>query len=131
MFYTYRQNNSGGVWHDCAKYVIIEADNSDEADRIAENHKDSPIYFDGCSLGHDCSCCGDRWHRSWENGTEKPTIYGEEIAFDQTEYEGDSVLIIRDRSVANDPTSRERRAVAADLLADAGFDDIAQHLRSI
>jgi hypothetical protein len=75
MFFTYYQNNSGGSFVG-PHFVIIEADSNSEADYIAENHPDSPIYFDGCENERDCECCGDRWYRTYDDGTEKPEIYG-------------------------------------------------------
>lgn len=72
-FFTYSQNNSGGVYYGPAQYVIIEADNADNADDIAREHD---IYFNGCATGMDCSCCGDRWSHQWEEGTDSPEIYG-------------------------------------------------------
>jgi len=72
-FYTFRQNNSFGKWIG-PQIIIIEADNHDEANELAQNHG---IYFDGCADGRDCSCCGDRWSMAWEHqGTEQPEIYG-------------------------------------------------------
>lgn len=81
MFFTYHQNNSGGGFdHDTEKgigyYVIIEANDSDESDRIAEN---IGLYFNGCDSGMDCECCGDRWGSAWEQ-TEVPSIYGEDVS---------------------------------------------------
>ena len=32
--------------------------------RLAE---DIGLYFDGVEQGMDCSCCGDRWYRAWED----------------------------------------------------------------
>ena len=96
-FYTYRQNNSGGFWCEPAKYVIVEAPSANVADAIAEDHG---VYFDGCDTGMDCPCCGDRWHRAWsDEGHDEPTIYGEVLPRDATEYKDDwggtdDVLII-------------------------------------
>jgi hypothetical protein len=78
MFYTYSQNNSGGTFdiNDLLSYfVIIEADSEREANEKAEN---IGIYFNGCSLGLDCSCCGDRWY--YPDKYEKPTIYGDDVS---------------------------------------------------
>lgn len=80
MFFTYRQNNSLGVFHaddKVAVYVIIEADGAKEADQRAQDW--AGIYFNGCDSGDDCPCCGDRWSEAWDDneGTEEPTIYGE------------------------------------------------------
>lgn len=77
MFYTYRQNNSGGRFiqdKSVAGYVIIEASNLGEAHDKAE---DVGIYFDGCDKGRDCPCCGDRWSR-YADAARKPKIYGKE-----------------------------------------------------
>jgi hypothetical protein len=79
MFYMYSQNNSGGKFiinESVGEYVIIEAKSPREADDIA---KVFGIYFDGCDNGIDCSCCGDRWYRSYDNGSEEPEIYGKTI----------------------------------------------------
>ena len=76
MFYMFRQNNSGGSFimdNDVDGYVIVEATNAEEANTIAQ---DKGIYFDGCSTGDDCSCCGDRWNAVDESdGEKKPMIY--------------------------------------------------------
>jgi hypothetical protein len=62
-FYEISQNNSGGsfVTNDklCHR-LFIEADSPEEATRIAE---DLGCYWDGCSNGMDCNCCGDRWYQ--------------------------------------------------------------------
>ena len=81
MFYTYRQNNSGGSFYindDVAQFVIIEADNAAEANERAEA---IGLYFDGVDKDLDCGCCGDRWVEAWsDEGSEEPMIYGEPIA---------------------------------------------------
>lgn len=61
-FYHFDQNNSGGSFReneDVTKHVFIEAHSAEEANLLADNFG---IYFDGCDMGVDCSCCGDRWH---------------------------------------------------------------------
>jgi hypothetical protein len=77
MFYEYNQNNSGGHFimdEDIAHFVIIEARSGEEADVIAER---IGIYFNGTDDdGPDCPCCGDRWHTSYGDGDEVPSIYG-------------------------------------------------------
>lgn len=76
MFYTYRQNNSGGYFRGPV-CVIIEADSAEEANFIAEEKAN--LYFDGHG---DCHCCGNRWHTARDTeGTEEPTLYGENILF--------------------------------------------------
>lgn len=78
MFYTFRQNNSGGEFeiNDSVKhYVIIEADSAKEANKIASKNTD--IYFNGVYKNIDCECCGDRWRKQGESdGTEVPMIDG-------------------------------------------------------
>ena len=64
MFYTYRQNNSYGVF-----------------DEKAEN---IGLYFDGVEKGRDCPCCGDRWHKAYSlgygiEGTKEPEIWGHSV----------------------------------------------------
>ena len=78
-FFTYRQNNSGGdfvVDDNVNVYTIIEANDSTEADMIAES---VGIYFNGCEDGLDCDCCGDRWGRAWDEGDAVPSHYGEPL----------------------------------------------------
>lgn len=80
MFYTFRQNNSGGslVKDDLvSEYVIIEANSHVEANDLAE---DIGIYFNGCASGRDCPCCGDRWYAHWSEHDAYviPAIYGED-----------------------------------------------------
>lgn len=76
MFFTYSQNNSHGVMHRndaVCDFVIIEADNAEEANDIAN---DNGIYFNGGFWGSDCDCCGDRWHDCCDyDGTDNPSIY--------------------------------------------------------
>ncbi len=74
MFYTFRQNNSGGSFvndENLKGYVIVEANSAGEANEIAES---IGIYFGGYG---DCPCCGDRWSMQWdgEEGTEIPSVY--------------------------------------------------------
>jgi hypothetical protein len=75
MFYTYRQNNSGGSFienESVGVWVIVEAHNMDMANKLAESYG---LYFDGA---RDCPCCGNRWSEQWddEDGHEQPQIYG-------------------------------------------------------
>ena len=77
-FFEYNQNNSGGEFvldetRGITHYVIIEALNSGQADSLAE---EIGLYFDGEG---DCPCCGDRWYPSYGDGTDIPTIYGEDV----------------------------------------------------
>jgi hypothetical protein len=92
-FYTFNQNNSGGVW-DGPQYVIIEADSADEANMTAMDHG---IYYDGVHHLNDCPCCGDRWYEvDDDDATDKPEIYGEDPA-EHTNYLGQpaDVKIVR------------------------------------
>lgn len=81
-FYEFSQNNSGGSFATDKKLchrLIIEANDEDEACRIAE---DLGVYFNGCEDGMDCPCCGDRWYRPSE--LSNPYRYG---AFSKKEAE--------------------------------------------
>jgi hypothetical protein len=71
QWYHYSQNNSGGSFTGPALDVYIQASNSNEADAIAE---DNELYFDGCSRGWDCSCCGDRWYPCYGEGEDSLDI---------------------------------------------------------
>ena len=81
-FYQFRQNNSGGSFdHSEADgigwLVVIEANSADHANQRAER---IGLYFDGCSDGIDCSCCGDRWYPANEqDACEVPSAYGEPL----------------------------------------------------
>lgn len=76
MFYTFRQNNTGGKFvsnDSVGTYVIIEAANAKQAVQRAE---EVGLYFDGDG---DCECCGNRWNVPWDDqdATEVPVVYGE------------------------------------------------------
>jgi len=73
MFYTFRQNNSGGSFDfdlekGISKYVIVEAQTEDEA---LSRATDIGLYFDGAG---DCPCCGDRWSAD-PDCNDVPTVY--------------------------------------------------------
>jgi hypothetical protein len=79
MFYTYRQNNSGGSFRvdknvGISVEVVIEARSHDEARDKAES---IGLYWDGCDSGLDCSCCGDRWYDSADESADPPHQPGE------------------------------------------------------
>ena len=83
MFFTFNQNNSGGRWIGPAKFVIIEAENAETANALAEV---KGLYFDGCGTMQDCSCCGDRWYRVDDcDGKNEPMIYGWIVNFSNVE----------------------------------------------
>lgn len=74
-WYEFDQNNSGGSFTTNDKLchrVWIEASTKNEAISKA---LDLGIYFDGCSIGNDCSCCGDRWHEPYGEATYYPYNY--------------------------------------------------------
>lgn len=88
-WYLFNQNNSGGRFERdlyVDERVFVQAYSAEEANEIAEG---LGIYFDGCSDGRDCSCCGDRWYPVWDNtqGLEVPTIYGDVLDTDCFEVE--------------------------------------------
>jgi hypothetical protein len=78
-FYTFNQNNSGGHFDiddktGISEFVFVEAHDEKEANERAES---IGIYFDGCSYGIDCDCCGDRWYPVDDlSGCVAPTIFG-------------------------------------------------------
>ena len=57
-YFKFRQNNSGGAFAG-TPLVFVQADNADDANRIAQDHG---VYFNGVADGVDCDCCGDRWY---------------------------------------------------------------------
>lgn len=68
-YYYYDQNNSGGHFHLTdslvgAHLVAIQAASAEEADYKAEC---LGIYFNGVADDRDCSCCGDRWYKTYES----------------------------------------------------------------
>jgi hypothetical protein len=78
MFFSFRQNNSGGIFHitdDVSIFVIIEADDYKEANVIALS---KGLYFDGF---RDCSCCGNRWdeNQGYDNGDTVPSVHGKPL----------------------------------------------------
>ena len=75
MFFTFYQNNSHGTWT-YYKYVIIEAEDADEANEMIINDKGYDyVYFD--KRPGDCTCCGPRWNKVTDfDATENPTING-------------------------------------------------------
>ena len=73
-YFTFDQNNTGGRYApDMPHYVIVKADNADEANIIAQRHG---VYFDD-NYDTDCPCCGTRWYRVTDaDATLVPMIYG-------------------------------------------------------
>ena len=95
MFYTFRQNNSGGVFAGPV-YVCVEADTLEEANSRGEDS--GFIYFDGVTDDRDCSCCGDRWTRAYfvDDFTESPTYCGKPLT--DVAY-GDYAIIYRNGTI--------------------------------
>lgn len=99
-WYEFRQNNSGGSFHiteNLSHFVLIQATNPRRANELAE---DVGIYFDGCSSGKDCNCCGDRWCKAdsamesfytyeWRMGIGIPTDYPNVLEYAQAVADGD------------------------------------------
>lgn len=91
MFYTYRQNNSGGYFiknEDVDVFVIVEGSGHEDiqrrANKIFKNHSEY------------CSCCGERWLTdiSWDNLDSKPMIYGESVyRVKDNYYKGNKAII--------------------------------------
>jgi hypothetical protein len=79
-FYEFRQNNSGGHFHEdeasgIGPSVIVEASSAEEANEKAQS---LGIYFDGVDDDTDCDCCGDRWYPVDEDdGKYVPSHYGD------------------------------------------------------
>lgn len=76
-YWTYVQNNSGGYFHeteDLGVYIIVEANDCKEADKIADKLTEE-------SSRDYCECCGLRWwiDSTEEDGKVEPTIYGKKI----------------------------------------------------
>ena len=77
--YSFRQNNSGGFFTGVetpdesigftkrdehfpeGQHLFIYAGSANEANELALGV--AGVYFNGITLGRDCSCCGDRWHK--------------------------------------------------------------------
>lgn len=77
QFFEFCQNNSGGGFtfdasSGISHIVIVEADDTQDAVDRAES---IGLYFNGCSTGQDCSCCGDRWYEPYGGGDEVPSHY--------------------------------------------------------
>jgi hypothetical protein len=84
-YFHFSQNNSGGSFdfseeQGLTHHVVIEAKDSQDANVTAIM---KGLYFDGCSQGMDCSCCGDRWSRVGEwgetNGDAEPMVYDQPV----------------------------------------------------
>lgn len=74
MFYTFRQNNSGGSFVGPV-LLCVECDSLDDANVQAERHG-----FQFGMVGS-CECCGPRWPTAYGVNflTETPTYYGDPL----------------------------------------------------
>lgn len=84
QWYEFGQNNSGGSFYvddRVTHRVYIQAFSNKEAVDKAES---LGIYFDGCSTGNDCSCCGDRWSEPW-SPVKFPIDWGKKKKFNTIE----------------------------------------------
>lgn len=70
MFYTFRQNNSGGSYLGPV-LLCVECDSLDDANVQAERHG---FQF---GMANSCPCCGPRWSCAYDQDslTETPTYY--------------------------------------------------------
>lgn len=76
-YYLFDQNNSGGDFitdDNLCHRMLIQAESQKQAEDFAFS---MGIYYDGCSMGVDCGCCGDRWHEPEE--ITFPYDYGEDL----------------------------------------------------
>lgn len=85
-FFHFSQNNSGGSFDfsesdGITHHVVIEAKDAEDANITAIG---KGLYFDGCDSGQDCSCCGDRWYRTSDDGSDAPCVYNHPLG---TKYE--------------------------------------------
>lgn len=92
-FFHFRQNNSGGIFKGPAQNVVVEAENAVDANKRVLDVEG--VYFDGCSEGVDCPCCGDRWFRQWsyEVGDDVPSTYGDPVVFGDGDGDGDVLVV--------------------------------------
>ena len=79
MFFTASQNNTYGRFtvnneEGVGHYIIIEADDYRTADRKL-------FEMEGVTNLGSCPCCGDRWYGVDEDGTDTPTVYGDDVVF--------------------------------------------------
>jgi hypothetical protein len=77
-FYEFNQNNSGGYFivnNLVSHTMFIEA--KDWCDAVSKA-EELGCYWNGVSAGLDCSCCGDRWNKPWdEEPMEFPIDFGD------------------------------------------------------
>jgi len=109
MYFEFHQNNSGGSFiiddeKGLGPRVWIEAESALIANAIAE---DKGIYFDGVAEGIDCACCGDRWHREWDDeGKALPEVSSYSYSWDDTVYihKADGTLVkVKENEASSSP----------------------------
>ena len=98
MFYSYLQNNPGGVDTGPARYVVIEADSPEQSDTFAEEHG---LYFNS---EFDCACCGPRWTSQTgylgDQGTEKLSdVYSYDFSYEEDNIPG-IMLVTREGGIS-------------------------------
>jgi hypothetical protein len=104
-FFTFSQNNSGGRFTGPAQYVVVQADDTDDANDIAQ---DNGVYFNGCSKGWDCDCCGDRWYACDDSdGDDSPSIHNTPVADYRSRYGADghptAAVVYKDGTTVTHP----------------------------
>lgn len=89
-FYKYEQNNSGGhfdVDDSVCNMLLIEAESARKANHKA---KELGCYWNGVRKDRDCPCCGDRWHKAYDesdDGYEFPYKYAVVSEKEKIQYE--------------------------------------------
>ena len=94
--YSFRQNNSGGVFLEPAQSIIVVAAKSE--DHALEIAKKAGLYLNGVSRGIDCECCGDRWsnYASEFDSVEDAKAYAEKSCYGQPYDDGVAYLVTDD-----------------------------------
>lgn len=131
-WYCYDQNNSGGSFRKPAVHMFVEAESWVEADERAVT---VGVYFDGCSDGRDCSCCGDRWYSSeYQKASDAPTVYGAPAVSFVSGWESPdvpSVLLYANdgtKTIVRNGKAKKVRQTAAELKALAKREaDVVSH----
>ena len=81
------------------------AKNPDDANDIAQ---DNGVYFNGCSKGWDCDCCGDRWYACDDSdGDDSPSIHNTPVADYRSRYGADghptAAVVYKDGTTVTHP----------------------------
>jgi hypothetical protein len=95
MYYSFRQNNSGGRFQGPANTVWVEADSAEEANNIFTTLDN--CYFDP-DFQFDCGCCRARWYEADEQAAKSHYDMLREIDRDiNSEWKSMSDLIGRNK----------------------------------